>query len=189
MRTRHLWFIFIVLLPMLLSFGCNGDNWFEDNDNDNDHLYRGSDTFFQRIYIGNVPIMEGETMNVPLAHVTRIRFELSREVTSYSLAQKFHFEIWVTNLDTMQAFRLTEANLLENGDLYWPDTTNKIVEYRLNHPMSYLLVGGAPVPFGDPGNTFKVNVIFLTGQARDGTQFALTDDEFFVVWTDSSQSL
>jgi len=188
MRTRHLWFIFIVLLPVLLSFGCNGDNWFEDDD-DGDYHYLGSDTFFERIFIGNVPIMEGETMNVPLAHVTSIRFELSREVTSYSLAQLFHFEIWVTNLDTMNAFRLTEANLLENGDLYWPDGTNQLVEYRLNHPMSYLLLGGDQISFGNPGNTFKVNIVFLTGQAKDGTQFALTDDEFFVVWTDSSQSL
>jgi len=168
MRIRHIWLIFIVILPMLFSFACNGDNWFEDDDDDDGLLYRGSDTFFQHIYIGNVPVQEGETINVPLSHVTFMRFELSREVTSYSLAQLFQFEIWVTNVDTHQTFRLTEANLLENGNLHWPDNTNQVVEYRLNHPMSYLIVGGEQISFGSPGNTFKINVVFLTGQAKDG---------------------
>ena len=181
MRTGYLCLILVALIA-LVGLGCNDDN-------DNENLYLGSDTFFQRVYLGNVPVQEGGTYNIPLAYTTKLRFELSREVTSYSLAQLFSFEIWVTNIDTGQALRLTTANLLENGDLYWPDTTNKIVEYRLTHPMSYILVGGDQYSFGAPGNTFKVDVIFLIGLAKDGTQFALTDDQFYVVWTDSTQTL
>ncbi len=180
MRTRHLWLIVLALIVLPFTGAC------EDDDED---LFGGSDTLLQRFFIGSVAIQADGTYIIPLSSVTTMRFELSREVTRASLGTLFDFEILITNLDTGDVFRITTCNLQENGDLYWPDTTNKVIEFRGSHPFDYLMVGGDAIPIGSPGNTFEVKVVFLIGRAADGTQFALTDDVFYIVWTDSSQTL
>ena len=143
----------------------------------------------QRFFIGSVEIQAEGTYNVPLSSASTMRFELSRAVSRASLGTLFDFEILIHNVDTGNVYRVTACNLQENGSLFWPDEANKVIEFRGTHPFDHLLVGGTAIPIGSPGNTFEVKVVYLVGRAVDGTQFALTDDVFYIVWTDSSQTL
>ena len=181
MRTRHLWLILIALLTVSYS-GCSRGNSVEDP------FFRGSDSFLEHFYIGNIPVQAGETFNIPLATVSRLRFELDRAVSPASLAQIFGFEIWITNVDRGWVFQLSTCNMLENGDLVWLDETGKLIEYRMLHNMDVVVVGGQSMEMGDPGDLFKVDVRYLFGLAQDGTQFAFSDDEFWVVFTESAQT-
>jgi len=182
MRTR-LGLIIVLALIALIFAGC------DDNNNNKDLLFNGSDAFIERVYIGNVPVQAGGTSNVPLKHATSMRVELSNPVTRASLAELFHIAFVVTNLDTGTAFHLSEGNMPGNGELYWVDGTNKIIEYRMTHTMDTILIGGDSYSIGLPGDTLEIRILVAVGKAEDGTQFGLTMDEFFIVYTGSNQSL
>jgi hypothetical protein len=182
MRTR-LGLIIVLAALALIFAGCDNDN------NNKDLLFNGSDAFIQRVYIGNVPIQAGGTFNVPLSYTTRMRVELSNPVTRASLAELFHVAFVVTNLDTGDAYHLSECNMPGNGELFWPDDTNKVIEYRMTHAMDRVVIGGDSYSIGSPGDTLEVRILIAVGKAQDGTQFGLTMDEFFIVYTGSNQSL
>jgi len=179
MRTLLGWLLAIALTIPLCA-GCSGDG----ND---DPIFGGSDTWIERLYIGNVPVREGSTVNVPLANTYKIRFEVSRAVTQQSLAMLFDFQIRIENIDTGYTFLITDANIDENGDLVWVDGSNRVIEFRMTHDMSYITSGGHDYYLGELGDMFRVTCDFMVGQVADGTQFSLWGDEFYVVWTESSQ--
>jgi hypothetical protein len=183
MRIRLAWLLGICLIALL----CAGCDAFDNDNNNADLLFRGSDTWLEHLYIGNVPVQAGNTVNVPLSQTSRIRFEVSREVTPESLGMLFDFQVRIENIDTGMTFLITDANLNENGELYWVDTTNRIIEYRMKHNMSFFRSGGQNYYLGELGDMFRVRVDFLIGQVADGSQFAFWGDEFRVVWTESSQ--
>jgi len=182
MRIRYGWLIAITIIALTFTAGCNADN----ND---ESVFRGSNSFLNHLYIGNTEVRAGKTVNVPLAQTSRIRFEVGREVTLQSLSQLFDFQIRLENVDTGETFLFTDGNLDENGELVWVGDSNRIVEYRLKHNMDYILSGGERYVLGVVGNMFRVKVDFLVGQNQDGTQFNFVGDEFRVVWTESSQGL
>lgn len=181
MLNRLSWLIAIILITVAMV-SCT--------ETGNNGTFGGSDVLIRHMSIGNIPIQVEETHNIPLAQVTKIRFELNRPVTQQSLAQVFNFEILVTNLDTDITYRFMRNTLEENGALVWLDEgENKIVEYRMNHTMDRIIFGGQTYLLGQAGNQFKVDVVFLVGQSSDGRQWSYTDDTFYIVWTDSSQDI
>jgi len=175
MRTRYGRLLLVALILMLPLVGCNKDN--------GDNESNWSDGFLQRFYIGNVPVQVGETVNVPLASTYSLRFELSRPATLASLTQLLDFQMIIENTDTGVANLLTDCNMAENGELVWTDGSNMNIEFRFNHDMSFFYAGCEKCELGSVGQTFRVRLLFLVGLAEDGNQFALTNDEFYVVWT------
>ncbi len=175
MRTRYGWLLLGAILLMLPLVGCNNDN--DDNESN------WSDGFLQRFYIGNVPVQAGETVNVPLGSTYSLRFELSRPATLASLTHLLDFQMAIENMDNGETALLTDCNMAENGGLVWTDGSNMNIEFRFNHDMSFFYAGGEKRELGSVGQTFKVRLLFLVGLAEDGNQFALTNDEFYVVWT------
>jgi len=186
MRTRLSWILILAALALIFT-GCNSLGIDDDDDDDGILHFNGSDTFLQEMRIGNVPIQVGGTYNCPLAITRKITFETSRPVTIESLGQLFQFQFMLTNMDTGMTYLITDANLNSNGDLYFVSDTT--IEYRLFHGLDRLTTGGQDYILGSPGDTFRVDVQFVIGMAKDGTQFAFTDDTFFIVYTDSNQTL
>ncbi|MFH1676065.1 MAG: hypothetical protein ABIC40_03485 [bacterium] len=182
MRIRYGWLIAIAMIGFIFAAGCSSDE-------NNESVFRGSNSWLNHLYIGNSEVIAGKTVNVPLAQTNRIRFEVGREVTPQSLSQLFDFQIRFENVDTGETFLFTNANLDENGELTWIGDSNRVVEYRLKHNMDYIASGGERYVLGSVGNMFRVKVDFLVGQNQDGTQFHFVGDEFRVVWTESSQGL
>ncbi len=181
MRNHLSWLIVVALLTCFF-ISCNGGD-----SNDGVGL-GGSDPTIVQLTLGNIPIQVEKTHNIPLSLIRTMRFELSRPVTMQSLAQLFNFVIYITNTDTGQLFRISECNLDENGELVWIGGSNRIIEYRLDHPMDRILAGGQVHYLGQAGNTLKVEVVFFMAQASDGNQITYTDDTFYIVWTDSHQN-
>lgn len=159
------------------------------DDNDDDDLFGGSDPFFERVLIGDVPCEVGKTVNIALGDITSMRFETISPVTAQSLSQLFTFLIQIENIDSGLSFNLTDDLLSENGELVWVDFTNRTVEYRMNHPMDYINVGGQKYVLGSSGDLLRINVRNLEGAAEDGSRFKYAGDEFFVLWTESSVGL
>ena len=91
-------------------------------------------------------------------------------------------------MDTGLTYSISECNVAENGELVWIEGSNRIIEYRLYHPMDRILAGGQVHYLGQAGNTLKVEVVFFMAQASDGNQITYTDDTFYIVWTDSHQN-
>lgn len=180
MRDHLSWLIVVALLTCFF-ISCNGGG------SNNGIDLGGSDPTIVHLTLGNTPIQMEKTHNIPLALTSTMRFELNRPITLQSLAQKFNFVIYITNIDTGQVFRISQYNMDENGELVWIEGSNKIIEYRLFHPLDRLVAGGQVYYLGEPGNTLKVEVLFFTAQTTDGNQIALTDDTFYIVWTDSHQ--
>jgi hypothetical protein len=179
MRNRLSWLIAIILIALFLA-SCESS--------DNIGSLGASDALIRTLTIGNVPIQVEQTHNIPLSQVTSMRFVLNRPVTEQSLAQVFSFEILISNIDTGQTFRITDANFLDNGDLVWVDGgENKIIEYRMNHPMDRIVSGGQSFSLGMSGNELKVTIVYMVGQSDDGRHWSYADDTFNIVWTDSSQ--
>lgn len=180
MRNHLSWLIVVALLTCFFISCNSGGN--------NPTGLGGSDPTIVHFTLGNTPIMVEQTHNIPLSLISTMRFELNRPVTMQSLAQKFNFVIHITNVDTGLTYSISEYNLDENGELVWIEGSNLIIEYRLYHPMDRLLAGGQLYSLGEPGNTLKVEIVFFIAQATDGNQIALTDDTFYIVWTDSHQN-
>ncbi len=176
MRTRFGWLIVFAVITLLFS-GCNSLDFNNDDDSN------WSDSFLKQMYIGSVPVQADETVNVSLSNTYKLRFELCRPVTNASLNQLLDFEFWIINMDTSQSFLITEGNMNANGQLVFLGDDNTVVEFRYDHDMSFFYSGGQKVEVGSPGQTFKIKLAFLVGQAQDGSQFALMEDEFFIVWT------
>jgi len=147
-----------------------------------------SDGILERLFIGNVEVEPGRTANVPLSDIETIRFEFNEKISQSSLTQMFDFEIWIENLDSSSAAILTKTNLDQNGELYWPDTSNLIIEVHMDHNMSYFWSGGQKVYLGEPGDRYQVTVNYLTGRAQDGSTFNLHGDMFYVIHSLSGTS-
>ena len=179
------------------QFNFTGDEFFvlwtnEDfgvDDRDNDDLFGGSNSFLERLYIGNSIIEEGDTSNVALSTTDKIRFEVIEPVTSQSISQLLSFLIVIDNLDKDTSFTLTPDILSENGEFVWIGDDNMIVEYRLNHKMNYILSGGQQYILGAPGDELRVRILNLSVAAQDGSIIRFRDDEFFVIWSESSSGL
>jgi hypothetical protein len=170
------------VLITLIFAGCN-------NENNKDELFFGSDQLFTKVTIGDVPVQNGHTYNVPLAHISSIRLEMARPVTPESLNGTIDFAIRIENIDKNTTTLLTESVLDENGDLVWLDTSNRTLEFRMTHNMSYVIAGGAPYTLGTLGDRFRIRIDFLTGVAADGRGFSFSGDEFEVIWTESAAGL
>lgn len=179
MRIRIAWMIVILALAGF-AISCT------DGGEDDEIFFGGSDPILENLYIGTVPVKEGATVNVPLANTNTIRFELSKPVPSTVLETTIDFMIRVENLDRGTTIILTDGILEENGHFVWLDSSNKYIEYRMNHNMTYVLSGGTMYNLGQVGDLFRINIEFITGKSGDGKSFAFWGDEFFVVWTRSS---
>jgi len=153
MRMRIGLIITISLITLWFT-GCNGgsDDW--------------TDPILLQFSLGTTPVRSGETVNVPLAQTTKMVFEFDRPVTYASLQKLLSFQIWVENINTGIAAYYTECSLEANGDLVWPTSSGKTIEFRLSHPMS---VNSCGMSMGYPGDTFRVTVMNLVGEAADGT--------------------
>lgn len=171
MRTRFGWLAIFALL-ILVSTGCGstGGDYY--------------DTFLRNMYVGTIPVRAGETVNIPLHTTYSLRFEFNRPVTVESLNRLLSFTIIIQNMRTGGSMVFTDPYLLSNGELVWANDSNNVVEFHLSHPLTYLNYGGFdPTLGGAPGDTYRVFVQNMVGEAEDGTQFAFVSDEFFVVWT------
>jgi hypothetical protein len=177
MQIRLSLLIALALIATIFS-GCN-------NNKEPDQYY-GSDNFFTSISIGDVPIENGKTFNVPLAHVSSIGFELARPVTPAALNGSINFLIHIENVDRGTTTLLTESILDENGNITWLDASNRRLEYRMTHNMSTVISGGTSYSLGKLGDLFRIRIDYLTGTAEDGKPFSLTGDTFYVIWTESS---
>jgi hypothetical protein len=175
MRTRFGWLVILSLLILVFNgCGSSGGDW--------------SDTFLKNMYLGTVQVKSGDTVNVPLASTSSIRFEFNRPVTAESLNRLLSFSIIIENLRNHQYIRVTEDDLTANGDLFWIGDSKTIVEYHLTHPLTYIICGCPGLVYdllSVPGDTFRITVQNMVGEAEDGTQFAFLDDEFYVIWTGS----
>jgi len=114
-----------------------------------------------------------------------MRFEFNRPVTVESLNRLLSFTLIIENLSNGLGMTVTESDMWANGQLVWTGDSNDTVEFHLNHPLTYLNTcgGNNPTLAGGPGDTYRVFVQNMVGEAEDGTQFAFVSDEFFVVWT------
>ena len=180
MRIRLSWLLAFGLIAVIFA-GCNNDN-----DTNKDQLCYGTDQFLTKLVIGSIPIQNGRTYNIPLAHISSLEFELNRGVTPESFGGSINFQIRIENVDKHTTSLLTESILDQNGDLVWLDLTNRRLEYRMTHNMSYILAGGASHTLGQLGDKFRIRIDFLTGLAADGRAFSFSGDEFYVIWTESS---
>ncbi|HDS29782.1 MAG TPA: hypothetical protein ENN67_01935 [Firmicutes bacterium] len=150
-----------------------------------DDDYTAFGTLFNAIYIGDVPVKRDETVNVPLSGTSKIRFELARPVSKVSVGLAFNFSLRITNLDTGEAYVLTESMLGENGILYWVGEDNLTIEYRMNHSMKYVLIGGQPYQLGNPGDKLRIQIDDALVMLQDGSLFYMRGDKFDVVWVTS----
>jgi hypothetical protein len=179
MRTRFGWLIVFALIALALCAGCS------NNDN-HDVLFGASDPLLRSLFIGTVAVKNGESVNVPLDHTNSIRFEFNRPVSPESLGTVLDFSIRIENVDKGTTALLTDTVLDENGELVWTDGTDKNVEFRMTHNMSYVDSGGSRYVLGEVGDRFRIHVDFVIGKSADGKNFSFWGDEFFVVWTSSS---
>lgn len=181
MRMRLAWLLPLTILAfsLVVAIGC-------ESDEDDDFFFGGTDPFVENFYIGHVPIKTGAVHNIPLAHVDSLRFEVTRPVTPESLGTTLNFSIRIQNVDNGTTTLLSDSVLDENGQLVWLDDTNRRLEYRMTHNMSFVYSGGQRYTLGKPGDRFKVRIDFLVGRSADGKTFAFTGDEFTVVWTESA---
>jgi len=177
MRTRFSWVILLAIIAFM-NLGCG----LFDGDDDTDGV-TWQDAFIERVLVGNVPVQAGATVNIPLDHSYSIRFELSKPVTPASMSILFDYEIWVENLSTGDVFLLKPGLLDTNGELIWVDGSNRVIEYRADQPLSYITTGNYAGRIGSPGDSIRVRIQFLMANAVDGTQIAILDDAFYVVWT------
>jgi hypothetical protein len=179
MRIRLLWLMAFAMIAILCS-GCSDDN------NNGSIVFGGSDSFIQSFYIGDVPVKEGQTVNIPLSHVSILRFDLAKPITPANVSSGLDFSIQIENVDKGNTTVITESVMSENGDLVWVDAGNMTVEFRMSHMMNYVTVGGVNRYLGSVGDRFRFRIQFLRGNAADGKPFTFTSDEFSVVWTQSS---
>ena len=154
-----------------------------DSSNDIDGIAPWSDPFVKSVTIGNVPVHDGDTVDVPLNHSYAMRFELSKPVSHASLSTLFDFEIFVDNLSSGQSYLLTPSVLEQNGKLVWVGSGNDVIEYRANQRLSELHTGGFYDMIGSPGDKLRVRIIFLLARSDDGKQISILDDSFYIVWT------
>jgi hypothetical protein len=177
MRIRLSLLIALALIAMVIG-GCNKDK--------NEDQFFGSDNFITSITLGDVPIENGKTFNVPLSHISSIGFELARPVTPAALNGSINFSIHIENVDRGTTFLLTESLMDENGNITWLDGSNRRLEFRMTHPMNAIIAGGQPYTLGKLGDLFRIRIDYLTGVAEDGKPFSLAGDQFYVIWTESS---
>jgi len=180
MQIRLVWIL--GLITLLVVGGCS----VFEGDEDEDVLFCGSNPLIKSLYIGDVPVREGDTVNVALSNVSSIRFILDMPVSEASLATSLDFSIVIENVDKGLSTILNKNILSENGQFVWLDDSNTRIEFRMTHPMSYVMVGGTPLSLGGPGDRFKVHVRFLTVKSQSGHPYSYVDDEFYVVWTKST---
>lgn len=145
----------------------------------------GFGTYIDQLYIGDVPVSPGTIVNVPLSNTNRIRIELLKPISAASLSLLFNLQLRIVNLDTDAAYLLDDSVIDENGELVWVDDENMIIEFRLNHDLSYIRSGGQVHNLGSPGDRFRIWIDEAAARLQDGTTMSIRGDSFDVVWSES----
>jgi hypothetical protein len=169
------------MLIALIFAGCQ-----KNDDKGKGTLFYGTDQFLTKLTIGDVPIRNGKTFNLPLAHISSIGFEFAQPVTPESLNGTLEFALRIENIDKGTTALLTSGILDDNGNLVWLDSSNRRLEFRFTHPLNTVTIGGESIALGVLGDRFRIHIDYLTGVAADGNAFSLLGEEFYVVWTASS---
>ncbi len=187
MRNRLNWLVILAFVATVFAAGCNSSLEFWDDDNGNDLIpYAGSDSWINHMYIGDVPIQAGRTVAIPLHKLSKIRFEVSRPVTRASLDTLFDFRIRIENFDAAWTYvDFTPCLMEQNGELVWVGDSGTVIEYRSFDNLG--TIGGEQNAIGKPGDKLRVRIDFGVAKLEDGTQVQFVGDEFFIIWTESSQ--
>jgi hypothetical protein len=178
MRTRLACILVTAILVVSAIQGCNGSGTTD---------YGGSDTWLQVLSLGDIPVKAGGTTNVPLSQINKIRFEVSKPVSTESLSKLLDFQVIISDLESYVEMVFTDDMLEANGHLVWIGDSRQIVEYRTNGPLSGIPAGTGFMKYCSPGDKFKVKISFAVLELDDGTEAQFVGDEFYIVWTESSQ--
>ncbi len=147
--------------------------------------FNGSDPIVKEFRIGPYSISSGGTFNIPFENVDTFTFVLNGAVDPISFEQFLDVKITATNIDSGSTVIFTSTHMKENG-VFEISPSQRTVEYRMQHTMEQLWVGGTPSTFITPGDRIEVTVDYVVGKDVFGDWFAFQMDKFWLVYAESA---